>query len=130
MRSIFGNVFETRPVSKTQNTTDATATTVYSALLAEEQTISITVKGTVRSSDGAINGSFLTTGVYYRNTAGNVTAVNAAQHDIFTDYTGGATAEVTLVINTTTQAIDIKVTGQTSVNFQWNLDISGIKVSY
>lgn len=127
---VFQGIFETRPISKLQNTTDNTATTVYSYPLAEEQSVSLTISGTVRSDDGAISGVFLTTGAYTRNTSGNVGAVNEGQHDIYTTYTAGATADVTLVVNTTTQAIDIKVTGQSSVNFSWKLDITDIKVSY
>ena len=127
---VFQGVFERRAITKLRNTTDATATTVYSYLLAEEQSVSLTVSGTVRSSDGAISGVFLTTGAYSRNTAGNITEVNEGQHDIYTTYTALATAEVTLVLNTTTQAVDIKVTGQTSVNFSWKLDFTDIKVSY
>jgi len=128
MRGVFEPVFKERPIKRAQETTDNTATTVYSIPIAEEQTMSVDVWGTVRSDDGAKNGTFKTTGLFYRNASGNVTSED--QHDIYTDYTSGATADVTLEANTTTQAIDVKVTGETSVNYSWKINISYEQVSY
>lgn len=125
----FSNIF---PHSKwrkyTKTTTDATATTVTSISIAEEETTRILVEATARNSDGSINGAFYTRGTFYRNTSGNVTALSNQVNAPGTDATAASTIEVTLVANTTTQAVDIKVTGQTSKTIKWAVNVAHEKV--
>jgi len=114
----------------TKTTTDNTATTVTSINVAVEQTYRVLVEATARNSDGSINASFYTRGSFYRNTGGNVTALSNQVNAPGTDATAASTIEVTLVANTSTQAIDVKVTGQTSQTIKWTVNVAYEKVSH
>ena len=122
--TLFANIFpHAEYVEHSQTTTDATATTVDSISVAEGQTVLMLVKAIARNSDGSKQGTFYIAGTFYRNTSGNVIQ-EGSTYSLYSDITLGSTIDVTLVANTTTQAIDVKVTGETSETFSWLLGIS------
>ncbi len=127
--SIFSDIFpHAEYETYTQTTTNNTATTVASIPLATEQTAKIYVKAVARNSDGSKNGSFYSTALFYRNTGGDVTIVGT-QNDINVIKTAGSTIDVTIVANTVTEAVDVKVTGETSQTISWEIKVANTVMS-
>ncbi len=122
--NMFGNIFP-RAVPKiySKTTTDNTVTTVATIALAEEDTCFVLAKAWTRNADGSKNGSFFISGLFYRNTSGNVTQEGATQ-DIAAEYTGGSTINLTFAADSTNQTIDVNVTGETSETFSWDVEVT------
>ena len=114
-------------IERVKITTDDTKTTVYKIAIGQLQAAAITVTGVVDNADTTKSGQFLSTAGFNRASGGNV-AIVGNQHDIVADYTAGCAAAITIEANTTTQTVDICVTGETSETFTWKLGISCRKV--
>lgn len=121
------SIFNLKDWNKRQITvTNNTATEVYSIPLAAEQTVNVVVMATARNSDGSKNGTFFISGSFYRNTGGNVTQVGSTL-SINTEVTAGSTIDLTLVADTTNQRISVRVTGETSQTFKFEIQTKYIK---
>ncbi len=124
MGALFGKIFPTEEYDEySQTTADATATTVASVSVAEGQTVLILLKAVAKNADLSKNGTFYMASSFYRASAGNVTALGTTGN-IVVETTAGSTIDVTIVANTSTQAIDIKVAGETSETFNWDVYVS------
>ena len=126
---MFGKIFDHNEFMEyNRTTTDATATAVNQLSIPEEQTIQVVAKATCRNSDGSLNGMFIVSGAFFRNDSGNVTALGSQTY-IDSQVTGGSTIDLTLVANTSAQTVDIKVTGETSETFSWNIKVANMRVN-
>lgn len=109
-------------------TTDATATTVYSHLLRELAGCKIKATAIVVKSDGAEGSRLETDSGFIRATAGNITILGTNTSTSGKVSTG--TPTLTIVVNTGTQCADVKVTGEASKNFKWQVCIEIEEVQY
>ena len=110
-------------VYKVAATTDATQTTVHQEALGEVQGMALTVKAVVKKSDGTVVGQFLIAAAFRRQASGNV-VISGNQHNIVKDVTGGAALSIAIEANTTTQTVDVKVTGIAASAYTWEVGIS------
>jgi len=126
---MFGKIFDHNRYSQYQRTTsDATATTVNQLSMPEEQTMMVTAEATTRNADGSKNGVFKVTAGFYRNASGNVTILGDMFY-IHSEVTDGSTIDLTLVANTSAETVDIKVTGETSETFSWDIKVANSRVN-
>jgi len=115
-------------VSKVQLTTDATATTVLSIPIAQLEGAHVVVEGFFMQDDATEGGRSEITSSFRRATAGNVTECGSPTAVAVEDSAGSPVC--TLVANTSTQAVDVKVTGVASTNLTWVVDVFYKKISF
>jgi len=105
----------------TVTTTNATATNILSIPLDENKTISLEVQITGRRIDSGsvgVSASYKLSGAFKRNAGGNVTQVGTTLAEaVF--YDDGAAWDGTLNANTTSQAVDVRVTGTIVSTINW-----------
>lgn len=107
----------------TVRTTDATQTTIIEIPVAQGQTIRVDAHITARKSDGSKHGSWHVAGLFYRNTGGNVTIEGMIQHVAsFLSVTSSWTVDLTA--DTTTQCVDVNVTGYASETVDWTSKVN------
>jgi hypothetical protein len=106
------------------NTTNATAKTAFSIPLKQNQDVGIQV--TWYASDSThTNAAFGTAQGMFTRSTGNVTLQGSPLNNIQTNITALiGIPTVTMVANTSTQSIDIKVTGNATSTFSWHLKIN------
>ena len=110
-------------VYKTEVTSDDTQTTVHQESLAALQVMAVTVKAVVKKSDGTVVGQFLIAAAFRREASGNV-VISGNQHNIVKDVTGSAALSIAIEANTTTQTVDVKVTGIAASSYTWEVGVS------
>lgn len=108
-----------------KNTTDATATVVASISVAEVQSVFVKAYFNGRKDDATAAIGREVSGTFRRASGGNVTLVGALQGAAQTD---GVTPAATLVANTTTQTVDLQVTGIAAQNWSWEVKYDYLKV--
>lgn len=125
-----GSAFGKGRIQKTfyQATTDATATTVYAHPLSELSGVKIKASAIVVKSDGAEGSRLETDSGFIRATAGNVTILGTNTSTSGKVSTG--TPTLTIVANTSDQTCDVKVTGEASKNFKWQVVVEIEEVNY
>ena len=98
-------------------TTNATATTLASVAVAEDEAVTVvaTISGAIADYSAAIGGTVTT--VARRVAAGNVTQVGSVTTDVQEDSGGSPT--FTADVDTTTQTVRIRVTGVASETWNW-----------
>ena len=98
-------------------TTNATATTLASVAVAEDEAVTVvaTISGAIADYSAAIGGTV--TAVARRVAAGNVTQVGSVTTDVQEDSGGSPT--FTADVDTTTQTVRIRVTGVASETWNW-----------
>jgi hypothetical protein len=107
------------------NTADAVAKVLASIPLAVGQAVTVSAMFTARRDDGTAAAGRVVSGTWRRQAAGNVTLVGALVGATQTD---GTTPVCNLVANTTTQTVDISVTGIAAQNWVWEVNFSSLKV--
>lgn len=111
-----------------QSTTDATATTVYSIPIAELEGAFVEVEAVCLQDDATEIGRSQVTSAFRRAASGNVTEAGSPTAVNVDDSAGSPAA--TLVANTSTQKVDVKVTGVASTNYTWVIDVFYKKVNF
>lgn len=101
----------------TVQTTDATATTIASADVAEDETVTLTatLTGAIADYSAAIGGTLMI--VARRAAAGNVTLVGSVTADVQED--SGSSPTFTADVDTGTQTVRIRVTGVAAETWNW-----------
>ena len=104
-------------------TTDATETDIATIPVAEGETVSVDVTITARRSTGAEHGKWQLSGLFYRNSGGNVTIEGIVQ-DVATHQSAASSAAVDMVADTSNQTIDIRVTGEAAKTINWTAKVN------
>lgn len=105
-------------------TVDATVTIVLSAPCAAGTVNRFLVRWVGRKSDGTQVGYREVIFVIYRLAGGNVTQLGSLVSLIATALTDGTWGTPDFVLNTGTQAVDIRVTGKAATNINWYVSYS------
>ena len=105
----------------TQQTTDATVTTVTTVSVAEASAVIVKVRAIAARADYSAALGREAWAVFRRATAGNVTAVGTSQGTGQEDSAGSPT--VTFAADTGNQTVDINVTGIAATTWNWTLYI-------
>lgn len=102
------------------NTTDATPSVGLSLPVPEDRAIKVTAQVTAKKSDGTKRAMWTLSGLFYRNTGGNVTA-EGDPVVIDSHVSDGCAYAATLVANTTTQMVEVQITGTTAETVYWTV---------
>lgn len=100
------------------STTNATATTILSIPVALLSMVNVTARVCGLRSDATEAIRAIVNSGFRRAGAGNVTEIGADTAVASTEDSAG-TPTITLVANTTTQAVDVVVTGEASKTIHW-----------
>lgn len=121
---ISGTTRKRSTVPDSVTTTDATQTTAFSFVLPESTAIYVRVAAIVTTSNQSAAGYIVEEAVFRRQAGGNVTRANGNGGltlpliRALNDFTGLAPT-MDIVANTTTQSVDIKITGKASTTLNW-----------
>jgi hypothetical protein len=109
-------------------TTDATVTDLFTLALVEGDIVSIEIDvvGNVDST-GANRAQYKLTGLFYRNTAGNVTQQGSTTS--ISTIESDSDWDCDLVADTGNQTIDVRVTGKAATTINWLATIKYTKLS-
>lgn len=115
-------------------TSNATPAVVGSVSVAEGEVWSIEATVIGRKSDGTDRSISVLRGLFYRNTAGNVTQQGVTQIVLeeksdSTWGTGTPPVMADLIANTSAQSVDVQVAGKAATSINWKVQIRGMKVS-
>lgn len=108
-----------RSKTYTQQTTDATLTTVATVPLAETETWFVKAVVIADKSDQSAALGVEMWGVFRRATAGNVTLVGALQGSVQED--SGSAPTFALTVDTGSQTVDVNVTGVAAETWDWTI---------
>lgn len=107
------------------NTADAVAKVLASIPVAVGDCVTVSATFAARRDDATAGAGRVVSGTWRRQSAGNVTLVGALVGATQTD---GTTPVCNLVANTTTQTVDISITGIAAQNWVWEVNYSYLKV--
>ncbi len=110
-----------RPQVFTQQTTDATLTTVTTVALAETETWFVKAIVIADKSDQSAALGVEMWGVFRRATAGDVTLVGSLQGSVQEDSGGAPTFALT--VDTGTQTVDVNIQGIAAENWDWTITL-------
>lgn len=110
-------------------TTNATPTTGFSIPLGAGKHSFGTFRIIAVKSDISLMSTFYTQAAFRRTSGGNITRVAPPKIDLLSDWTGATSARpsVDIAANTSTQSIDINVTGQAATTINWYFEIVSIQ---
>ena len=108
-------------------TTDATVTDIATIDVEEGDVFEVQVKVLGRKSDGTDRALYNLEGLFYRNTAGNVTQEGAISS--ITTIESDINWNCNLVADTVNQTIDIQVTGVAATTINWKAMVKYIKLN-
>lgn len=108
-------------------TTDAAVKVLTSIPVAAGEVYSVEIDILGRKSDGSDRANYKLTGLFYRNTGGDVTLEGLVTSICTTE--SDATWDCNLAANTGTQAIDVQVVGAAGATINWNGVIKYHKVT-
>ena len=112
--------------SYTATTTDATPKTVYAVPLAAGEMAGVKAFANGKKADLSAAAGANLTGWFRRAAAGNVTLVGVLQGAVQEDSAGSPS--VTLSANTTTQTVDVVVTGIAAETWKWEVVVESMKI--
>ncbi len=111
-------------------TTDATPTVIYSVPLGQGRASFIQAKAVaIRSDFGAMQALDIQAG-FRRATGGNVTKATTGSNKGFEISNGDFTAlepSINLIANTSSQTIDVQVTGKSANTIKWYIELLSIQ---
>ena len=105
----------------TQQTTDATLTTVVALAIAETETWLVKANVVADIADQSAGLGVVMWGVFRRATAGDVTLVGSLQGTVQED--SGAAPTFALTVDTGTQSVDVNVTGVAAEVWNWTITL-------
>jgi len=112
----------TERYTKTITTLDATPVDLEAITVAEEEVVDAEVIVVARKSDGTQRAIYHLEGVFYRNTAGNVTQQGNTASLFIRRSTSAY--DVNLEADTTNQTVDVRVTGVAATTIKWEARIA------
>ena len=112
-----GNGLNSKEIAYVQ-TSDATVTDIYTLDLAEGEIVSIEVDVVANvDSTGANRAQYKLTGLFYRNTSGNVTQQGSTTS--ISTIESDSDWDCDLVADTGNQTVDVRVTGKAATTVNW-----------
>jgi hypothetical protein len=113
-------------LSSTTTTTDASNTVAHSVAVAQNEVWAVEATVVGRKTSGADRIMAVVKGLFYRNGA-NVTQQGSTSVP-FEEQSDATWGGVDLIANTSSQSVDVQVTGKAATTINWKVSVRAIKV--